>query len=377
MSSDNPVSMAVWTARPPGSNWTAGRRPARLTALLVGLAVLAATLAGLPPISAHADTLGGGTLYGNIQYVSNGASFDPLDTTASGPGNWYAALEQPVAGGLVLVDGEPVRLALPIFGGTGQEGALVGSGTAYAFNYGEGSYSRNGDTIVADIDGLFRGWTVSNQYVAFPASITVTIQAPFLSLSDCSGGCDVPVTGEWHMTDVDGDMVPTEPPGTGERASDDCRLNGGERVVDSATQGVRTSVYLHQPSAGEVWLCGRVEDGVTGDGYGGRLELTPTDLEPDVDPGQVGVPDVDGNATACTTASGNQAPGARPLSQGGVGAVDYMIDAFVDDDQAWLCLRVGSQDVRVMVPLGVDEVPGVSVGGTVATWYPDEGTPGL
>lgn len=157
------------------------------------------------------------------------------------------------------------------------------------------------------------------------------------------------------------------------RQSDECRLSGGDRVVDSTVLGVRQAVWVHQPTADQLWICARVEDD-TGEGYGGRLEVRPTGLDPQVT-GGVAAPELDGASTACTTTKPNDAPGTRPIAFGGVGPVDYMLDAFLDGDEAWLCLQVGDTDTRVVVPLGGD-TPGVSFG-PVATWWPDEGTPTL
>lgn len=177
-------------------------------------------------------------------------------------------------------------------------------------------------------------------------------------------------------TDDAGDLIDQEPPKEDERESDGCRLQGGDRIVDSTTAGVRTSVYVHQPDTGEVWLCGRVDDG-SGEGYGGRLELTPTEADPQLE-GVPGVPEVDGQSLACTDAADNDAPGPRPLAHGGIGTADYLFDIYVAEDgsEAWVCVQVDSQDTRVIVPLGDDGGPGVSFG-SVATWYPDEGTPSL
>lgn len=156
-------------------------------------------------------------------------------------------------------------------------------------------------------------------------------------------------------------------------ASDGCELARGDRVVENTVLGVRQAVWVHQPSTDELWVCARVEDD-TGEGYGGRLEITPTGLDPQVT-GGVAEPEVDSASAECTNASGNDAPGTRPIAFGGVGPVDYMLDAYLDDDEAWLCLQVGSTDTRVVVPLGGD-TPEVSFG-SVATWWPDEGTPTL
>jgi hypothetical protein len=152
--------------------------------------------------------------------------------------------------------------------------------------------------------------------------------------------------------------------------SEDC--DPGQRVIDSTTQGVHSKLYVHQPSPDQVWVCTRVKD-ASGEGYGGKLVITPSGLDPDVIP--PGMPTTDAAASACTTTTTppNQVPGTHPLSYGGVGPVDYLVDAYANGSEAWLCLQVGLNDTRVKVPLG-NPTPGASFGYAV-TWYPDEGTP--
>lgn len=161
--------------------------------------------------------------------------------------------------------------------------------------------------------------------------------------------------------------------GGSDSESRQCQDAGGDRVIDSTAAGVRTFVYVHQPTTDEVWVCARVEETATGEGYGGRLEATPADADPQVT-GVPGIPSTDSDSTACTTTTPNDVPGSHPIAYGGVGSVDYMVDAYADDSEAWVCLQVGSSDHRVVVPLGSGS-PDVQFG-TVASWHPDEGAPG-
>lgn len=160
------------------------------------------------------------------------------------------------------------------------------------------------------------------------------------------------------------------PPPDGE-PSDDCKANGGERIVDGTTGGVTTMLYVDQPASDEVEVCVRVEDS-SGDGYGGKLAVTPGELDPGVGGG---VPSTDGDSGACSSTTPNLVPGAHPVAHGGVSSVDYMIDVYANASEAWLCLEVDppGTNVRVKVPVGV---PGVTLGGDPVTWYPDDGTPG-
>lgn len=158
------------------------------------------------------------------------------------------------------------------------------------------------------------------------------------------------------------------------RASDSCKANGGTRIVDTTSLGVESTLYTYQPSAEELWVCTRVEDTGSGDGAGGRLEVTPAGGAPSISGGP-GDPSVDEASSACTTTTDppNQIPTTHPISHGGIGPVDYMIDAYSNDSEAWVCLQVDDTDARVVVPFD-DPVPEVSFG-TMVTWHPDEGTP--
>ncbi len=157
--------------------------------------------------------------------------------------------------------------------------------------------------------------------------------------------------------------------------SQDCELNGGTRVVDSTTEGVYTKLYTHQPSSDEVWVCTRVEDTGSGDGYGGKLVIDSSGADPEISGGGVGTPSTDGDSTACTTTSDppNLVPGNHPIAHGGIGPVDYMVDAYANGQEAWLCLEADSAATRVVVPF---EEPNPSVSlGTVIAWHPDEEPP--
>ncbi len=137
---------------------------------------------------------------------------------------------------------------------------------------------------------------------------------------------------------------------------------------------MRTFVYPYQPSSDETWVCARVEDTTSGEGFGGRLEVTPDGVVPSVS-GGVSVPATDSNSTLCTATTDppNQVPGPHPISSGGILTVEYLLDAYAGGSEAWLCLQAGSTELRVVVPVE-DPVPGVEFG-TAVTWEPDEGTP--
>lgn len=163
-----------------------------------------------------------------------------------------------------------------------------------------------------------------------------------------------------------------------------CLANGGETVADNTVEGVHTFVAVDNQSPNEVDVCFRAESG--GTGVGGMIAITPA--APSVTPPGVsnvtlpglGVPSTDGNAQACTTTTSpaNQVPGTHPIATGTVVSVSYLLDAYLNDTQAWVCLRVGTAvDTRIVVPISVPGTPGatlypgsVSVG-YVVTFYPD------
>ena len=204
----------------------------------------------------------------------------------------------------------------------------------------------------------------------------------------CPGGsCDeyatsAKITVTWVGDDPGG--VRVEPAGG---YSSSCATNGGQRVLDNTVEGVHTFLYTRQPSATEVDVCFRAESGSTG--VGGMFVITPATpgvrppgLSSVTLPG-VGVPSNDSDSLACatTTEPPNRVPGSHPMAFGGVGPVQYLVDSYLSDAEAWVCLQVGTEvDTRVVVPLTVSGTPGASIDpGTVSigylvTFYPDSGT---
>ncbi|MHB8468039.1 MAG: hypothetical protein ACYDH6_19785 [Acidimicrobiales bacterium] len=170
--------------------------------------------------------------------------------------------------------------------------------------------------------------------------------------------------------------------------STNCRANGGQRVVDNTADGVNTLIYTAMPSAQEVDVCVRADNGTSG--VGGEAVITPT--VPSLSGGGVTPPGLSGlgppstspgTASACwsTTSPSNQVPTSHPMDQGGVGPVSYTFDTYLNNSVAWVCAQVGSTvNEQVIVPIpaltppGVTPPSGVSSGYDV-TWYPDPGTP--
>jgi hypothetical protein len=152
-------------------------------------------------------------------------------------------------------------------------------------------------------------------------------------------------------------------------ASSTCKNASGQQVVENTTQGVHTFVYTRQASTTEFDVCWRAEDVSAGVGVGGMLAITPTSPNP----GAVGIPSTDSNATACSTTTPNAVPGSHPTTSGGVGGQPYAFDAYSDAaTTVWACLTVGTAvNSRVIVPISVSS----PTTGPLVTWYPDSGTP--
>lgn len=149
----------------------------------------------------------------------------------------------------------------------------------------------------------------------------------------------------------------------------------GQQIVDAATLGVYTKLYVLVASATEVNVCFRVQDGETFEG--GRVKIAPVAPTVEgVEPPTVGTPSTDDDGGACTAEPFNQVPTPHPISGGGVAGVPYLVDAYLNSSAAWVCLQVGAPadvDSRVIVPITPPSVggpPTVTVGYDV-TYYPD------
>jgi hypothetical protein len=71
----------------------------------------------------------------------------------------------------------------------------------------------------------------------------------------------------------------------------------------------------------------------------------------------------DGDYTACSTAEGNRLAGPHPfldgalLDEDGPGYTPFSADAYMNDDETWLCVRVGAVGQRVVVPAASPVAP--------------------
>jgi hypothetical protein len=146
------------------------------------------------------------------------------------------------------------------------------------------------------------------------------------------------------------------PANAGTWASDDCA--GGTTVVDTFTFQHYVAVHTASPDPATWWTCVRIDASPTG--AGGKFAITlPSGTLP-------GVPYTDSNAGACTTTAGNQLPGAHPIESGALGDpsdptyTQFLLDAYLGSTEAWVCVRAGAVQVRVVVPLDANVAPAVS-----------------
>lgn len=177
----------------------------------------------------------------------------------------------------------------------------------------------------------------------------------------------------WWMAQSDiatGTWVDPLPPSSS-IASSAC--DAGLQVVDSTNEGVRVKVYTRQPSNQETDVCLRVSNGTNGVGFGGEFVITPALPSVQNIPGP---PTRDSNSTACSTTTPNGVPGSHPASGGGIGGVTYSVDAYSAANAAWVCLSVGSTNIRVVVPISVPS-PFVPPPSAQVNFVPDPGTPDI
>ena len=129
-------------------------------------------------------------------------------------------------------------------------------------------------------------------------------------------------------------------------------------IIEGTFGGQRLRLAVDSPSTGTARVCFRV-----GNTAGGAITIGGGG-------GSIGVPSTDGNDTACTTTAGNSAPGPHPLADGAVAGQRVFLDLYRGNGQVWVCVGLGAQRFRVIIP-----VPGVSLPGV--TYEPDPDIGGL
>lgn len=364
------------------------RRTARRTIAVAAVLALAASMIVLGAPPAQAATLTCDALPYDTTSVSGNfpGTFDNRTST-------FEASIAPGGGGVCLEDGQ----SRTFLGGT-MSGSVEGScysatisGTAtittqtttHSFSYtafltttgpsismfGPAYLTDPGDTLIGI--GRVTIFTTTVSDPGSPVCGRVTDMTVFLGAIIPDEGEPLPDLG-WVPIPDDLEVIREVASGFN---SDDCdTVYGGQQISDNTTQGLHSKLYVRQPTSDSLDVCVRVEQVPSGEGYGGKLSITPTGLVPDV--GDPMLPSQDANSTACTNTTPNLVPGSHPITAGGLGGVDYMIDAYASSSEAWLCLYVESTpptNIRVKVPLG-NTVPPVTYG-YAATWYPDPETP--
>lgn len=147
-------------------------------------------------------------------------------------------------------------------------------------------------------------------------------------------------------------------------SSSDCEtVAGNTTVLDGFAGDAYVRVRTARPSADKTWVCFRIDNG-TSIRQGGLIEV---DTEVSTN-----LPSTDGNNEACSTTSPNFAPEPHPIADFSIGDetqpihTPIKLDTFRNNEQAWVCVRVGSQRVRVIVPLPNAQIPSL-------TYFPDAG----
>lgn len=143
--------------------------------------------------------------------------------------------------------------------------------------------------------------------------------------------------------------------------------------LHETTTPVYSKLTTYQPNPTTTYVCVRVADTPTGNGYGGRLEIT-TGGGGLPNPG---LPTTDGDFDECGVAPNNSAPGPKPLVKGATAGVAYEVGIYQGPGvsgtgEAWVCLGAGPAQHRVRVPTGGTGLPGLPN----VVWRPDTGTPG-
>ncbi|MEA3076888.1 MAG: hypothetical protein QOF60_1796 [Actinomycetota bacterium] len=149
-------------------------------------------------------------------------------------------------------------------------------------------------------------------------------------------------------------IAPPSPPSAGVYPSDDCAA-GTTPYSGYAAGDTFLKVATRQVSSQHTWVCVRI-DGPSIN-YGGKYEIYTGS------PGSGTLPTTDSNADACTSSSGNSAPGPHPLLSGtAAGTVPYLVDTWAQNGpigvtEMWVCVKVGTTNERVIVANTGSDMP--------------------
>jgi hypothetical protein len=123
---------------------------------------------------------------------------------------------------------------------------------------------------------------------------------------------------------------------------------------------LRTQPHPTDPQT--TWICYRVKVG-SGVDHAGRIDVRTPSVTP-------GLPTIDGSSRACATGSNNLVPGPHPLEEGAVGDVSFYLDSYASTGAVWLCMEVGSEKRRLVLPLPGVDPPAVTVTRDSDPWQP-------
>jgi hypothetical protein len=138
---------------------------------------------------------------------------------------------------------------------------------------------------------------------------------------------------------IDGLRMPQG--GTGGPGPFSGTCNSGQ-ISEGGLAGVYHRIYVEQAAPGTTWVCFRV-DGGGGYEVGGRIVVQSVSGS---------APRTDTNAAACGTSGWNGMIGPHPLANGTTGGVSYLVDIYSGGGEVWVCVAVGGNGTRVIVPVG-------------------------
>ena len=151
-------------------------------------------------------------------------------------------------------------------------------------------------------------------------------------------------------------------------ASDGCA--SGTTLAASTYPNVHVRVGTIAPDPSTRWVCVRADAPLGGVATGGRFVVIGGGSS------LPGVPTVDTNVAACATSPGNLVPGPHPAVDVEVGDpsepatyLPVLLDTYATTSQAWVCVTVGAQQYRVVVPFTVGLTP------PTVTFVPDVAGP--
>jgi photosystem II stability/assembly factor-like uncharacterized protein len=126
-------------------------------------------------------------------------------------------------------------------------------------------------------------------------------------------------------------------------------------LFDGTVGGVELKLRT-QPAGpgypGRTWVCFRLSTPVGGEVVSGRIDIDAAEASGDD-------PTVDNQHLACSTTPDNSVPGPHPLADGLLAGQPFLVDVYSAAGKSWICLQIGADGRRVVVPVGTP-TPGVT-----------------